>query len=223
MYIEINGAKTEYKIIRRKGMKSIRIRLGEDGILRVSAPYGVTTAFIEKLIRENNDDIQQGKKKTDEAHQKWERFVQDKMSEVPDWTIKHFGDDIVSGRLYEPGSIFNGLPLVSTQIEFQNMFWKAYKAFNADHPIFVTGVTLRKMKSRWGSCRPSTGRMTFNLLLLYVPEECARYVIYHELCHYLELNHSKRFWAHVAEYVPDYRRIEKEMNEFGRILIDHCM
>ena len=64
--------------------------------------------------------------------------------------------------------------------------------------------------------------MTFNVLLLYVPEECARYVIYHELCHYLELNHSARFWAYVAEYVPDYKRIEKEMNEYGKILIDHC-
>ena len=223
MHIEINGKNIEYTLTRRKGMKSIRIRLGEDGALCVSAPYGVSKAYIDDLIRKNIGSLEQGKKQTDEAHKRWEKFVQDKLREVPDWTVKRYGDDIVAGRPYEKGSVFNGLPLVTTQLEFQNMFWKAYKIFNADHPIFVTGVTLRKMKSRWGSCRPKAGRMTFNLLLLYVPEECARYVIYHEFCHYLELNHSRHFWAHVAEYVPDYRRIEKEMNEYGRILIDHCM
>lgn len=221
MYIEINGEKNEYMITRRKGMKSIRLRIGDDGVIMVSAPYGVSTAYIEKLIRENNSGLQKGKKRTDEAHQRWEKFVSERLNDVPDWTVKHYGDDIVSGKPYEPGSIYNGLPLVTTRIAFQNMFWKAYKVFSDDHPVYVTGVTLRKMKTRWGSCRPGAGRMTFNILLLYVPEECARYVIYHELCHYLELNHSSRFWAQVAEYVPDYRKIEKKMNEYGRILIDH--
>ncbi|MCI7468508.1 MAG: M48 family metallopeptidase [Lachnospiraceae bacterium] len=223
MYIEIDDQKIDYSLIRRRGMKSIRMKINEDGMLVVSAPYGVSKAYIEELIRKNAATLSQGKKQSDEAHKRWEDFVHEKMKDVPDWTIKQYGDDIVAGKPFEAGSIYNGLPIVTTQIAFQNMFWDAYKKFNKDHPIFVTGVTIRKMKSRWGSCRPTAGKMTFNVLLLYVPEECARYVIYHELCHYLELNHSARFWAHVAEYVPDYKRIEKEMNKYGRILIDHSL
>ena len=222
MQININGKMSGYSLICRRGMKSIRMKIDADGLLVVSAPYGVSKAYIEELIRKNEGKLLQGKKQSDEAHQRWENFVHEKMKDLPDWTIKQYGEDIVAGKPFEEGSIFNGLPIVTTQIAFQNMFWDAYKRFNAAHPIFVTGVTIRKMKSRWGSCRPHTGKMTFNVLLLYVPEECARYVIYHELCHYLELNHSARFWAYVAEYVPDYKRIEKEMNEYGKILIDHC-
>lgn len=211
----------KYTLIRRRGMKSIRMKIDDDGKLIVSAPYGVPKAYIEDLIRKNANDLYQEKKSSDDAGKRWESFVKEKIKDVPDWTVKHYGDDIVAGTPFEKGSIFNGLPIVMTQIDFQNMFWDVYRKFDADHTVFVTGVTLRKMTSRWGSCRPKTGKMTFNLLLLYVPEECARYVIYHEFCHFLELNHSARFWAYVAEYVPDYKRIEKEMNEYGRILIDH--
>ncbi len=219
--IEINGEKKEYVLTRRKGMKSIRFRLDENGVILVSAPYQVSVSFIEKVLIEHGDELIAGRKRVDEAHKRWEQFVAERLKDVPDWTIKQYGEDIVAGKPYEAGSIFNGMPIVSTQIEFQNLFWNAYGIFRRDYQIKINDISVRKMKSRWGSCRPKVGRLTFNLLLLYVPRECAEYVIYHELCHYLELNHSKRFWAHVAEYVPDYKAIEKKLNEYGKILIDH--
>ncbi len=218
--ILINGEKIEYKLTRRKGMRSIRLRLDESGVVLASAPYQVAESFIEETIKEHWADLSAGRSRQGEARKRWEKFVASRLEAVPDWTVKHYGDDIVAGRPYEAGSIFNGMPLVSSRIEFQNLFWNAYEIFSRDHQIKINDISMRKMKSRWGSCRPGTGKLTFNLLLLYVPKECARYVIFHELCHYLELNHSKRFWAHVAEYVPSYKEIEKKLNEYGKILID---
>jgi predicted metal-dependent hydrolase len=221
--IEINGEKKEYVLTRRKGMKSIRFRLDENGVILVSAPYRVSVSFIENVMKEHGAELIAGRQHIDEAHKRWEQFVREKLKDVPDWQIKDIYGDIVAGDPFEKDSIFNGMSLVSTRIEFQNMFFNALKIFREEHAAPVTSLTFQHMVSRWGSCRPKTGRMTFNLLLLYVPKDCAEYVIYHELCHFLVPNHSKQFWAYVAGYVPDYKRIEKELNDYGKILIEHTI
>lgn len=223
MYVKIDGKTTEYQVVRRRGMKNIRMRMKDDGTILVSAPYGVPRSMIEEALRKSMDALRERKENLDEGRLKWLDFVQKQMEGVPAQSIRHYGEDIVAGKPFEAGSIYDGLPIVTTKAEFQKMFQECLANFQSVHPIEIFQVTLRKMKTRWGSCRPSTGRMTFNALLLYVPGECARYVIYHELCHYLELNHSGRFWAQVERYVPDYRRMEKMLRYYGAILINHRM
>ena len=46
-------------------------------------------------------------------------------------------------------------------------------------------LAYRNMKSRWGSCQPSTGRICINVRLALYPPECLEYVVVHELCHLL--------------------------------------
>ena len=64
-------------------------------------------------------------------------------------------------------------------------------------------VTVREQKSRWGSCS-SKGNLNFNWKLIMAPPQALDYVVIHELCHLYEFNHSPRFWALVAEQMPDY-------------------
>ena len=52
-----------------------------------------------------------------------------------------------------------------------------------------------------------------------VPEEVLDYVVVHELCHRLEMNHSPRFWSEVEKIFPDYRAREKWLRENGKLLI----
>ena len=79
-------------------------------------------------------------------------------------------------------------------------------------------ITIRSQKTRWGSCS-GKGNLNFNCLLMLCPEEVREYVVIHELCHRLELNHSPRFWALVARYCPDYARHRKWLKENGGSLI----
>lgn len=59
-------------------------------------------------------------------------------------------------------------------------------------------------KSRWGSCS-SKAVLRFNWRLVFAPENIINYVVIHEVCHLVEMNHSKSFWLLVAKFYPDYK------------------
>ena len=84
------------------------------------------------------------------------------------------------------------------------------------HPAHVT---VRKQKTRWGSCS-SKGNLNFNCLLARVPEQVRRYVVIHELCHLKEMNHSPAFWRLVASQMPDYQKAKEWLKTEGRTLIE---
>lgn len=68
--------------------------------------------------------------------------------------------------------------------------------------IGYSALSVRNQRRRWGSCSHQ-GRVSLNCTLLFLRPEQVRYVMLHELCHRLEMNHSSRFWAQVARFEPD--------------------
>jgi predicted metal-dependent hydrolase len=75
-------------------------------------------------------------------------------------------------------------------------------------------ITIRSMNTRWGSYSYRTGRVTLNLNLIKAPLSCLDYVIIHELCHIRQRHHGPDFWALVERYVPDYRKIRKNLRGY---------
>jgi predicted metal-dependent hydrolase len=73
-------------------------------------------------------------------------------------------------------------------------------------------VQVRTQKSRWGSCS-STGTLSINACLLFLEPALVRYLMIHELCHLRHLNHSRRYWALVERFEPDYRALDKRLGE----------
>lgn len=71
-------------------------------------------------------------------------------------------------------------------------------------------IKLKKMRSRWGSC--SSGRViTFNTQLIKLKKEQIDYVVVHELAHLVHMNHSKDFHSLVERYIPDAKRVRKDI------------
>lgn len=79
-------------------------------------------------------------------------------------------------------------------------------------------ITIRAQKTRWGSCS-SRGNLSFNCLLALVPEDVLEYVVVHELCHLIEMNHSERFWEEVHKILPNYAQSRCWLRENGSSLI----
>lgn len=73
-------------------------------------------------------------------------------------------------------------------------------------------LTIRDMKSRWGSCSAKK-KVSLNLRLIQVAEDLIDYVILHELCHLKELNHSPAFYALMDKILPDWREYRQRLNQ----------
>lgn len=79
-------------------------------------------------------------------------------------------------------------------------------------------LSLRDMRSRWGSCGPD-GRISLSLRLVMAPPEVFRYVVIHELCHRRWRSHGPRFWALVARQMPDYQTHRSWLRREGGTLL----
>lgn len=78
---------------------------------------------------------------------------------------------------------------------------------------------IRSQRTRWASCS-SRKAINLNRNLLFLPPELTRYVMIHELCHTVHLNHSSEFWKLVAEKDPDYRQHDKALRSANRLVPD---
>jgi len=78
-------------------------------------------------------------------------------------------------------------------------------------------IEIRHFKSRWGSCR-ADGRLQFNWRLMMASSEVIEYVVIHELCHRIHLNHSRAFWGEVEKHMPDYKQHRKWLKTDGHLL-----
>jgi predicted metal-dependent hydrolase len=83
--------------------------------------------------------------------------------------------------------------------------------------VTVTRVSVRNQRSRWGACS-SRGAITLNWRLILVPDFVRHYVMIHELMHRRELNHSPRFWRHVAAACPRMDEARRWLRSEGQQL-----
>ncbi len=87
----------------------------------------------------------------------------------------------------------------------------------AETGVDVKHITVRNQRSRWGSCS-AAGTVSLNWRLVQTPDTVRDYIIYHELMHLREMNHSDRFWARVEEVCPWWREAERWLKRHGSLL-----
>ena len=78
-----------------------------------------------------------------------------------------------------------------------------------------TKMHVRMQRTCWGS-RSSSGTISLNLCLLFLDPALLRYLMIHELCHGRHMNHSRRFWATVGRYEPDYKALDRRLGAAWR-------
>lgn len=78
--------------------------------------------------------------------------------------------------------------------------------------VRVSGVGIKNMKTRWGSCNVKTGKIWLNLRLIQKATQAMEYVVVHELVHLLEKSHNQVFKRYMDHFLPQWRTIRKELN-----------
>ena len=92
---------------------------------------------------------------------------------------------------------------------------RVYSEFQrAGYTVPIPTVRLRYMTSRWGSCMPLKEIITMNTRLLLGPTEFAHYVMVHEFAHFIEANHSSRFYKVMSDVLPNWQQVKAEMKAY---------
>lgn len=79
--------------------------------------------------------------------------------------------------------------------------------------LTIDSYSVRKMKTKWGSCNNQNSTLNFNIELIKKPIECIEYIIVHELVHLMERNHNTNFVILMDRYLPSWRMQKKILNE----------
>jgi len=191
----------DYDVIRSR-RRTLAIEIDRNGHITVRAPFNVANYKIREFMEEKEDWIERSLKKMEERRNR--RFEGD------------YGEEGNNG----PETITDELPPL-TESELKSLAEQAKIKIPArvEHFAKIIGVTygritIRTQKTRWGSCS-SKGNLNFNCLLLRAPDEVLDYVVVHELCHRLEMNHSKNFWVQVERVCPEYKKRRKWLKDHG--------
>lgn len=97
------------------------------------------------------------------------------------------------------------------------MFEERVKYYGDRLKVHPERIAVKDQKTRWGSCS-SKGNINFNYRIIMAPLYIVDYLVVHELCHLIELNHSKAFWDLVEGILPNYRQCMDWLKENGSSL-----
>lgn len=228
--IVLEGREIKYELLRKK-VKRINLHIRADGSIWVSASNRVTVAEIERFMGKNTDFILKALDKfaakgaSAEPPQYETGDIVRLLGRDYELTVCEGGKNsvcLLDGRIrltvrdtsdYEmKRKCLDGWLKKQCREVMEESCARLYPAFRKQGVAYPE-IRIRTMKSRWGSCMPQKGVLTFNTNLIAAPRECVDYVTAHEFTHFLHPDHSKAFYESLAEMIPDWKQLRKETNE----------
>ena len=218
----------EIKIRKNKLARSVKLSVGVDGSLRASIPYYSPEFAVRRLVNGNRDEI----RKMLATHNAKNSYQDgDLIGKTHTLFLRHFDGENIKISFEGNQILFQipeNLPFKSPIIQAEirkivaKILRKQAKAYLPRRISFLAekyDFNFEKLRfshtgTRWGSCS-SSGTISLNIALMNLPHHLIDYVIIHELCHTRQMNHSKKFWAEVSKYCPDYKKCIQEMKQFS--------
>ena len=121
------------------------------------------------------------------------------------------GDLVLSGRVFDRQAVLRKLKQW-LRLRVREGLFPLAQGLADRHRLRLHGLLVKSQRTRWASCSRQRN-LSLNTKLLFLEPELVRYVMIHELCHTLHMNHSKEFWRSVAAYEPRYRSLDKALRE----------
>ncbi|MBD3386656.1 DUF45 domain-containing protein [candidate division KSB1 bacterium] len=87
----------------------------------------------------------------------------------------------------------------------------------ARYKLSPSGITLRRQKTRWGSCS-AKDRLSLNIKIALLPPELMDYIILHELVHIRIKNHSTAFWKELDKLVGNAKSVDRRLKKYHPLM-----
>jgi len=210
--------------------KNLRLKVTPEDGLCVVVPRGFDEARIPSILKRKKEWIADALKKAKER----KRFFEPSPAQhLPEGLLlQALGERWVISYRETPGKVGLGIrqerrELVLSGASFGRSAvisklkkWLGDKVSHDLEPLarnvaekngFELGrVLVKSQRTRWASCS-SRGNLALNTKLLFLPPELVRYVLIHELCHTVHMDHSKDFWRLVECHEPKYRVLDQQL------------
>ncbi len=214
--------------LRRSAKAShVRIRVGPDGRLRASLPLYAPLFLVKRLIRSSRSELHelltqhQGAGEYEHGMQIGKSHTLIVRDTAGSLACKRHGQQIVvslpSNRTLRDHDVIRLIQKITGEalrVESKAYLPKRLAFLAEKHNFVYEKVRFSHSSGRWGSCS-SSGTISLNIALMKLPFELIDYVIIHELCHTVHMNHSDSFWQLVETAEPNYkihRRLLKREN-----------
>ena len=210
-------------IIRSPRRRRIAFSVTPDGELCILAPPGVSDEYLQQLARENQPLIDRLRRRAARvAVRPAARFIEGE--EFWLWGNKY--PLRFSRRVTAFDAAFI-LPAGTPQQVFaslENFYRNALRRhiaprieeFAARAGLSFDRFRISGAETHWGSCSPG-GTISFSWMLAQCPVDLIDYVIWHELTHLEEMNHSPRFWAKLERHFPGARLARARLRRFEKM------
>ena len=239
-------------IVTVKRIRSLRLIVRPTGEVLLNVPVGVTEEEVERFLSAHYSWIlrSQQKMQNREAQQKRIRYESGEMhlffgKELPLRVEPERGRESVDFR---PDEIVmyahpDRTPMQRKKLLYQGYYVQFMPVFNAlfekwserltedmspvtklanPNKYKYFNVSIKLMRTEWGSCTPGNRRMSFNIDLVRLPKACIEYVVVHEFTHIDRCDHSPAFWALcdrrlAAVGLPSSKEIRAQMKQMIRV------
>lgn len=197
------------------------------GRVRVAAPERlddeqVRLAVIQRLpwIKRQREQLKTAPRQTEremvtgESHYVWGLRKRLKVVERPGRThLETDGDRLV---LYTPSSTTAEQRRAALDLYHREQLREAIpsviETWEQKLDVSVPKWTIRRMKTKWGSCNRETRHLWLNVELAKKHPDCLEYIVVHEMAHYFERNHGERFTKLMDKHLPDWRSRREQLN-----------
>ena len=213
--------------IERSKRKTLSLTVLKSGVVLVKAPLTLSDEKINRFVEEKQNWIREKLASVKETNNKFEdvlSFQKILLYGNKYQVIRADVKQIQSGggfNLYVPAKLEREKLTKAISMWYKKL---AKKVLEERLRFIENKINLKSnsfkindSRGRWGSCN-SYGNIILNYRVIMLPPAIIDYVIVHELCHLLELNHSKRFWENVARFLPNYELHKKNIKEYGFLL-----
>lgn len=215
------GEVTFYK---RRGAKSVRLKVDERGKVSVTMPGFMTYKLAEQFVYKHEDWLELERSKhavlladglrVGRVHIL--RFVYNASINEPAGRVT--ASQIVvkfSTDIHDPEVQASAKAAATRALrrEAQHFLPKRLMDIAAAEKYDYNGISIKQLRGRWGSCDQSK-HITLNLYLMQLPVECIDYVILHELAHTRALHHGPDFWQELEAHLPNARAMKKTMKQY---------